>query len=152
MCLKENYSDSPSNEFSRHYSTESESEYLRRQNMNSKLGEEQKKKGRHVRRSPKFDSNSDKKQKKGQNDNGVTLGRGLINTRNRPRNASLLGREMPHYSAKKCLITRPRNASLLGREMPHYSAEYSDSTRHIPISHNSAILPCLGLSIHVEET
>ena len=44
MCLEENYSDSPSNEYSRHYSAESESEYLRRQNMNSKLGEEQKKK------------------------------------------------------------------------------------------------------------
>ena len=42
MCLKENYSDSPSNEYSRHYSAESESVYLRRQNMNSKLGEEQK--------------------------------------------------------------------------------------------------------------
>ena len=40
MCLKENYSDSPSNEYSRHYSAE----YLRRQNLNSKLGEEQKKK------------------------------------------------------------------------------------------------------------
>ena len=40
MCLQENYSDSPSNEYSRHYSAE----YLRRQNMNSKLGEEQKKK------------------------------------------------------------------------------------------------------------
>ena len=38
MCLEENYSDSPTN------SAESESEYLRRQNMNSKLGEEQKKK------------------------------------------------------------------------------------------------------------
>ena len=42
MCLEENYSDSPSNEYARHYSAESE--YLRRQNMNSKLGEEQKKK------------------------------------------------------------------------------------------------------------
>ena len=42
MCLKENYSDSPSNEYSLHYSAESE--YLRRQNMNSKLGEEQKRK------------------------------------------------------------------------------------------------------------
>ena len=41
MCLKENYSDSPSNEYSRHYSTETE--YLRRQDMNSKSGEEQKK-------------------------------------------------------------------------------------------------------------
>ena len=61
MCLEENYSDSPSNEYSRHYSAESE--YLQRQNMNSKLGEEQKK-GRHVRRSPNFDQNSDKKQKK----------------------------------------------------------------------------------------
>ena len=58
MCLKENYPDSPSNEYSRHYSAESESEYLRRQNMNSKLGEEQKK------RSPNFDPNSDKKKKK----------------------------------------------------------------------------------------
>ena len=66
MCLKENYLDSPSNEYSRHYSAESESEYLRRQNMNSKFGEEQTKKktGHHVRRSPNFDSNSDKKQKK----------------------------------------------------------------------------------------
>ena len=38
MCLEENYSDSPSNEYTRHYSaeSESESEYLRRQNMNSK--------------------------------------------------------------------------------------------------------------------
>ena len=32
---------------------ESESEYLRRQNMNSKLGEKQKK-GHHVRRCPNF--------------------------------------------------------------------------------------------------
>ena len=64
MCLKENYSDSPSNEYSRYYSAESE--YPRRQNMNSKSGEEQKKKekGHHVRRSPNFDSNSDAKQKK----------------------------------------------------------------------------------------
>ena len=44
MCLKENYSDSPSNEYSRHYLAESESEYLRRQNMNSKSGEEKEKK------------------------------------------------------------------------------------------------------------
>ena len=41
MCLKENYSDSQENyRYSRHYSAESE--YIRRQNMNSKLGEEQK--------------------------------------------------------------------------------------------------------------
>ena len=79
MCFKENYLDSPSNEYSRHYSAEPESEYLRRQNMNSKLGEEQKnkikynKKSHHVRRSPSFDSNSDKKQEKGQNDNGLIL-------------------------------------------------------------------------------
>ena len=66
MCLEENYSNSPSNEYSRHYSAESE--YLRHQDMNSKSGEEQKK-GHHVRRSPNFDSNSDKWQKKGQNDN-----------------------------------------------------------------------------------
>ena len=39
MCLKENYSDSPSNEYSRHCSAESE--YLRLQNMNLKFGEEQ---------------------------------------------------------------------------------------------------------------
>ena len=60
MCLKENYSDSPSNEYSRHYSAESE--YLRRQNMDSKLGEEQKKRPSR-RRSPNFDPNSDKKHK-----------------------------------------------------------------------------------------
>ena len=70
MCLKENYSNSPSNEYSRHYSAESE--YLRRQNMNSKSGEEQKK-GHHVRRSPNFDLNSDTEQKKGQNDNALIL-------------------------------------------------------------------------------
>ena len=93
MCLEENYSDSPSNEYSRHYSAESESEYLRRQNMNSKLGEEQKKKkDRHVRRSPNFDPNSDKKQNIGQNDNGLILGRVSINTRPSPSNALLLGR------------------------------------------------------------
>ena len=79
MCLKENYSDSPSNEYSRHYSAESE--YPRRQNMNSKLGEKQKKKGHHVRRSPNFDSNSDTEQKNGQNDNALILGRVSINTR-----------------------------------------------------------------------
>ena len=88
MCLKENYSDSPSNEYSRHYSAESESEYLRRQNMNLKLGEEQKK-GHHVCRSFNFDSNSDKKQKKGQNDNGLILG--LV---------------MPYYSAECSDSTR----------------------------------------------
>ena len=57
MCLKENYS--------RHHSAESE--YLRRQDMNSKTGERAKK-GYHVRRSPIFDSNSDTEQKS-QNDN-----------------------------------------------------------------------------------
>ena len=83
MCLEENYSDSPSNEYSRHYSAESESEYLRRQNMNSTLGEEQKKKkkkGHHVCRSSNFDPNSDKKPKKGQNDNGIILGRVSIDS------------------------------------------------------------------------
>ena len=74
MCLKENYSDSPSNENSRHYS--GESEYLRRQDMNSKSSEEQKK-GHYVRRSPNFDSKSDTEQKKGQNDNALILGRVL---------------------------------------------------------------------------
>ena len=99
MCLEENYSDSPSNEYSRHYSAESESEYLRRQNMNSKLGEEQKKKDHHVRRSPIFDSKSDKKQKKGQNDNSLILGRVSINTRPSPSNALLLGRVLGLDSA-----------------------------------------------------
>ena len=51
MCLEKNYSDLPSNEYSRHYSAKYESEYLQRQrqNMNSKLGEEQKKKKRSSR-------------------------------------------------------------------------------------------------------
>ena len=62
MCFKENYLNSPSKEYSRHYSAESESEYVRRQNMNSKLGEEQKN-GHHVRRSPNFDSNSETKKR-----------------------------------------------------------------------------------------
>ena len=77
-----------------------ESEYLRRQNMNSKLGEELKK-GHHARRSPDFDPNSDKKQKKGQNDNGLILGRVSINTRTRPSpsNALLLGRVLGLDSA-----------------------------------------------------
>ena len=119
MCLKENYSDSPSNEYSRQYSAKSE--YLRRQNMNSKLGEEQKK-GHYVRSSPNFDSNSVKKQKKGQNDNGLILGRVSINTRTRPS---------------------PSNALLLGRVrvMPYYSAEYSDSTRHIPTPNHHRYQP-----------
>ena len=68
MCLKKNYPVSLSNEYLRQYSAESKSEYLRRQIMNSKLGEEQKKKEKkdhHVRGSPNFNSNSDKKQKKG---------------------------------------------------------------------------------------
>ena len=91
MCPEENYSDSPSDEYSRHYSAESE--YLRRQNMNSKLGEEQKKKGYHIRRSPDFDPNSDKKQKKGQNDNGLILGLGRV-------------RVIPYYSAEYSDSTR----------------------------------------------
>ena len=102
MCLKENYSDSPSNEYSRHFSAESESEYLRRQNMNSKLGEEKKKKkGHHVRRSPNFDPNSDKKQKKGQNDNGLILGRVTNNSRGVPQG---------------CLITRPSTRHIPSRK------------------------------------
>ena len=69
--------------------------------MNSKLGEEQKNKGHHVRRSPNFDSNSEKKQKKDQNDNGLMLGRVSINTRTRPSpsNALLLGRVLGLDSA-----------------------------------------------------
>ena len=62
MCLMENYSDSPNNEYLRHCLVESE--YLRRQDMNSKSGEEQKKKGQYARRSPNFDSKSGAEQKK----------------------------------------------------------------------------------------
>ena len=76
MCLKENYSDSPSNEYSRHYSAE----YLRRQNINSKSGEEQKKKK--VMTSVEVliltYSNSATEQKKDQNDNALILGRVLV--------------------------------------------------------------------------
>ena len=71
MCLEENYSNSPNNEYSRHYSAE-------------------KKKGHHIRKSPHFDPNLDKKQKKSQNDNGLILGRVSINTRT-PLGTSLLG-------------------------------------------------------------
>ena len=118
MYLKENYSDSPSNEYSRHYSAESESEYQRRQNMNSNLGEEQKKKkkrrGHHVRRSPNFDSNPDIKQKKGQNNNGLILGRVSINTQTRPSpsNALLLSRVLgldsahPYFEEPKCSLSK----------------------------------------------
>ena len=105
MCLEENYSNSPSNEYSQHYSAESE--YLRRQNINSKLGEDQKKKkGHHVRRSPNFDPNSDKKQKYGQNDNGLILGRVSINTRTRPSpsNALSLGQVLGLDSAHPYFI------------------------------------------------
>ena len=62
--------------------------------MNSKLGEEQKKKkGHHVRRSPNFDSNLDTKQKKGQNNNGVMLGLGRVLV-------------LPYYSAEYSDSTR----------------------------------------------
>ena len=69
--------------------------------MNSKLGEDQKNKGCHVRRSPNFDSNLDTKQKKGQNDNSLIFGRVSINTRTRPSpsNALLLGRVLGFDSA-----------------------------------------------------
>ena len=68
--------------------------------MNSKSAEEQKK-GHHVRRSSNFDLNSDYKQKKGQNDNAVILGRVSINrpTRTRPSNALILGRVLGLDSA-----------------------------------------------------
>ena len=89
MCLKENYSDSPSNEYSRHYSAEFE--HLRRQGMNSKSGEEQKT-GHHVRRCPIFDSNSDTEQKNKGQDYALILGRVSINTRPNPSNALMLGR------------------------------------------------------------
>ena len=97
MCLKENYSNSPSNEYSRHYSTEFE--YLRRQNVNSKLGEEQKKKvitSVEVLISTQIRIQS---KKKGQNDNGLILGRVSINTRPSPSNALLLGRVLGLDSA-----------------------------------------------------
>ena len=104
MCLRENYLESPSNEYSRHCSAMSESEYLRRQDMNSKSGEEQKKE-HHVRRSPNFDSNSDTEQKKGQNDNVLILGQVSINTRTRPSpsNALILGLDSarPYYKSYK---------------------------------------------------
>ena len=50
------------------------SEYLRSQNIYSKLREAKKKKVIMSGRSPNFDSNSVTKQKKGQNDNGVVFG------------------------------------------------------------------------------
>ena len=71
--------------------------------MNSKLGEEQKKKvitSVEVLISTQIRIQS----KKGQNDNGLILGRVSINTRTRQV-----------------------------RVMRYYSTEYSDSTRHIPI-------------------
>ena len=80
MCLEENYSDSPSNEYSRHYSAEYE--YLRRQNMNSKLGEEQKKSTSvEVLISTQIRIKSKKKVKIIYN--GLILGRVSINTRTR---------------------------------------------------------------------
>ena len=82
MCLKENYLDLPSNEYSRHHSAESE--YLRRQNRNAKSGEEQRKKGHHVRRSPNFDSNSATEQKKVQNNDALILAQ---NRGDRPRHS-----------------------------------------------------------------
>ena len=74
MCLKENYSDSPSNEYSRHYSAESE--YLRRQDMNLKSGEEQKKVITSVEVLISTPIRIQIK-KKGQNDNALILGRVL---------------------------------------------------------------------------
>ena len=64
ICLQKIYSDLPSNGYSRHYSAEF---ILRRQDMNSKSGEEHRK-GHHVRKSTNFDSKSGVEQKKGQND------------------------------------------------------------------------------------
>ena len=91
MCLKENYSDSPSNEYLRYYSAESESEYLRCQNINSKLGEEQKKKVITSVKVPISTQIRNKKKKKGQNDNGLILGRVRV---------------MPYYSAEYSDSTR----------------------------------------------
>ena len=101
MCLKEDYLDSPSNEYSRHYSAESQSEYLRRQDMNSKSGEEQKKKvitSVEVLISTQIRIQS---KKKGQNDDALVLGRVSINTRTRPSpsNALILGRVLGLDSA-----------------------------------------------------
>ena len=82
MCLEENYSVSPSNEYSRHYSAE----YLRRENMNSKLGEAQKKKKKVITSVEVLISTLIRiKSKKGQNDNGLILGRVRV---------------MPYYSAE----------------------------------------------------
>ena len=58
-----------------------------------------KKKGHHVRRSSNYDSNSDTKQKNGQNDNSLILGRVSINPRSSPSNALLLGRVLGLDSA-----------------------------------------------------
>ena len=74
MCLKENYS--PSNEYSHLLGRVC---ILRRRDMNSKSGEEQKK-GHHVRISTQ---NRVQSKKKGRNDNALMLGRVSINTRTR---------------------------------------------------------------------
>ena len=101
MCFKENYSDSPSNEYSRHYSAESESEYLRRRIRNSKLGEEQKKKVIASVEVLILTQIRIKSKKKGQNDDGLILVQVSINTRTQPSpsNALLLGRVLGLDSA-----------------------------------------------------
>ena len=72
--------------------------------MNSKSGEEQKKKGHHVRRSPNFDSNSATEQTQGQNDDASMLGRVSINTRPSPSNALILGRVLGLDSAHPYIL------------------------------------------------
>ena len=95
MCLKENYSDSPSPSDlpslspSIYRYSDSPSPSIYNVNMNSKSGKQQKK-DHHVRRNPNFDSNSDK----GQNDNALILGRVSMNTRPSLRNALTLGRAL----------------------------------------------------------
>ena len=106
MCLQENYSDSPSNEYSRHYLAESESEYLRRQNMNSK--------------NSKLDEEQQKKV--------ITSVEVLISTQSRIKSKKKIKMIMGEFSAEYQLMLGLDRV----RVMPYYSAEYSDSTRHIP--------------------
>ena len=77
-----------------------ESEYLRRQDMNSKSGEELKK-GHHVRKVLILTHNRVQSKKKYQNDNALILGRVSINTRSRPSSSYtlILGRVLGLDSA-----------------------------------------------------
>ena len=108
MCLKENYSDSPSNEYSRHCSAE----YLFCDVKISTQNQVTSKKSHHVCKSPNFNSKGSRA-KKGQNGNALMLGRVSINTRTRPSNALILRRVLeldsahpyrPYCKLKLCII------------------------------------------------